>query len=55
MSLEEAKKELERLMESGDRKELEKFIERSYEDTDEAIAILDVLIPDATEREEDDL
>jgi len=54
MSLEEAKKELERIMESGNKAELRKFVKRSYEDTDKAIAILDVLIPDATERKAGD-
>jgi len=47
MTTEQAKAELERIMESGDRAELEKFIERSYEDNELLIAIMDVLIPDA--------
>ena len=55
MSLEEAKKELEKVMESGDRKELDKFIKRSYKESELAIAILDVLIPDATERKAGEL
>lgn len=53
MSLEEAKAELEMIMQSGDRKKLEAFFKQSYEDTDKAIAILDVLFPDATEEEVD--
>lgn len=49
LTLEQAKEELEKVMESGDRKELEELIKRSYEETELAIAIMDVLFPDATE------
>jgi len=53
MSLEEAKAELEMIVQSGDRKKLDKFIEQAYEDNDKLIAIMDVLIPDATKEEKE--
>lgn len=54
MTPEEAKKELERVMESGDTKELQNFIERSWGNFELMTAIMDVLIPVATERKAGD-
>jgi len=47
-----AKERLQKAMESGDRKELDKCVSDAYEDTDMAIAILDILLPVPTEEEE---
>ena len=52
--IEDAKAELDRVMESGNKKKLKKFVRQSFDDSDKAVAIIDVLIPDAIEGEEDE-
>lgn len=43
------KEDLEKVIESGNKSELVKLIERAYEDEDTLITIVDILIPDDTE------